>query len=105
MRFIILLSVFIGICTCLNLPQDEKELNLLFNEKSKNFSKINNELLIFEKERENLRDQFTKITNKNDWNIQKIIFLNNKIEKLNLIRRDLNHEILIIENEIRNIKN
>lgn len=99
--FLLLLGL-LYITYCIKLPQNQNELNVLFNEKNLFFSKINKELLYLEEEREKLRNEFTKITNKNDWNIQKIIFLNNRIEKLKKERRDLNHEILLIENEIRN---
>ena len=99
--FLIFLSL-ICIASCINLPQNQNELNVLFNDKTLFFGKINKELRYLEDEREKLRNEFTKITNKNDWNIQKIIYLNNRIEKLKIERRDLNHEILLIENEIRN---
>lgn len=99
--FLLFLSL-IYIVSCINIPQNQNELNLLFNEKTLFFSKINKELLYLEEEREKIRNEFNQITNKNDWNIQKIIYLNNRIEKLKKERRDLNHEILLIENEIRN---
>ena len=54
-----------------------------------------------EKERETIRNSFNMFRGNNIMSIQKIIYLNNKIENLKRDRHDLNHLLLLIEGEVR----
>ena len=100
LRFI-LLFVILLIVNSLDLPNNLNELNRLLVTKSREFNILDDELLKMEKERESIRNSFNMFRGNNIMSIQKIIYLNNKIENLKRDRHDLNHLLLLIEGEVR----
>ena len=99
-RFI-LLFVILLIVNSLDLPNNLNDLNRLLVTKSREFNILDDELLKMEKERESIRNSFNMFRGNNIMSIQKIIYLNNKIENLKRDRHDLNHLLLLIEGEVR----
>jgi|TARA_Y100000813_G_C24118800_1_gene331596 hypothetical protein len=100
LRFI-LLFVILLIVNSLDLPNNLNDLNRLLVTKSREFNILDDELLKMEKERETIRNSFNMFRGNNIMSIQKIIYLNNKIENLKRDRHDLNHLLLLIEGEVR----
>lgn len=100
LRFI-LLFVILLIVNSLDLPNNLNDLNRLLVTKSREFNILDDELLKMEKERESIRNSFNMFRGNNIMSIQKIIYLNNKIENLKRDRHDLNHLLLLIEGEVR----
>ena len=100
LRFI-LLFVILLIVNSLDLPNNLNDLNRLLVTKSREFNILDDELLKMEKERETIRNSFNMFRENNIMSIQKIIYLNNKIENLKRDRHDLNHLLLLIEGEVR----
>tara|TARA_E500000178_G_scaffold278981_1_gene278615 strand:- start:4589 stop:4903 length:315 start_codon:yes stop_codon:yes gene_type:complete len=100
LRFI-LLFVILLIVNSLDLPNNLNDLNRLLVIKSREFNILDDELLKMEKERESIRNSFNMFRGNNIMSIQKIIYLNNKIENLKRDRHDLNHLLLLIEGEVR----
>ena len=100
LRFI-LLFVILLIVNSLDLPNNLNDLNRLLVTKSREFNILDDELLKMEKERESIRNSFNMFKGNNIMSIQKIIYLNNKIENLKRDRHDLNHLLLLIEGEVR----
>ena len=89
------------IVNSLDLPNNLNDLNRLLVTKSREFNILDDELLKMEKERETIRNSFNMFRGNNIMSIQKIIYLNNKIENLKRDRHDLNHLLLLIEGEVR----
>ena len=89
------------IVNSLDLPNNLNDLNRLLVTKSREFNILDDELLKMEKERESIRNSFNMFRGNNIMSIQKIIYLNNKIENLKRDRHDLNHLLLLIEGEVR----
>lgn len=100
LRFV-LLFVILLIVNSLDLPNNLNDLNRLLVTKSREFNILDDELLKMEKERESIRNSFNMFRGNNIMSIQKIIYLNNKIENLKRDRHDLNHLLLLIEGEVR----
>ena len=100
LRFV-LLFVILLIVNSLDLPNNLNDLNRLLVTKSREFNILDDELLKMEKERETIRNSFNMFRGNNIMSIQKIIYLNNKIENLKRDRHDLNHLLLLIEGEVR----
>ena len=100
LRFV-LLFVILLIVNSLDLPNNLNDFNRLLVTKSREFNILDDELLKMEKERESIRNSFNMFRGNNIMSIQKIIYLNNKIENLKRDRHDLNHLLLLIEGEVR----
>ena len=100
LRFV-LLFVILLIVNSLDLPNNLNDLNRLLVTKSREFNILDDELLKMVKERESIRNSFNMFRGNNIMSIQKIIYLNNKIENLKRDRHDLNHLLLLIEGEVR----